>query len=81
LHSDNDTTTCALLAIQTSVPRLRQGFRVLDLLLNYNDYPTMPFFGSGSWCDYAALALTTRLFSLPFLISWCVLRSDGYLDC
>ena len=43
LHSDNDTTTCALLAIQTSVPRLRQGFRVLDLLLNYNDHPRCPF--------------------------------------
>jgi len=43
LHLDNDTTTCALLAIQTSVPRLRQGFRVLDLLLNHNDHPTMPF--------------------------------------
>ena len=43
LHSDNDTTTCALLAIQMSVPRLSQGFRVLDLLLNYNDHPTIAF--------------------------------------
>ena len=67
LHSDNDTTTCALLAIQTSVPRLRQGFRVLDLLLNYNDHPTMPFLVQALGVTLLRLLLP----SVPLFLASC----------
>ena len=65
LHSDNDTTTCALLAIQMSVPRLRQGFRVLDLLLNYNDHPTIAFLVQALG---VTLLLLLLLLSCPLLV-------------
>ncbi|KAH0238548.1 AP-2 complex subunit sigma, partial [Aureobasidium melanogenum] len=66
LHLDNDTTTCAILAIQMSVPRLRQGFRVLDLLLNYNDHPTMPILVQALGVTLLLLLLSLRLSLFSF---------------
>lgn len=44
-----------------SVPRLRQGFRVLDLLLNHNDYPMMPILAQALGVTLLLLLLFMRL--------------------
>lgn len=49
-----------------SVPRLRQGFRVLDLLLNYNDHPTMPILVQALGVTLLLLLLRLYLFSLSY---------------
>ena len=48
-----------------SVPRLRQGFRVLDLLLNYNDHPTIAFLVQALG---VTLLLLLLLLSCPLLV-------------
>jgi hypothetical protein len=49
-----------------SVPRLRQGFRVLDLLLNYNDHPTMPILVQALGVTLLLLLLSLRLSLFSF---------------